>query len=295
MDVLLPEDVATAVEYYPPRRPTSATVRFLTSSGTSLLAPTATVDTAAATIESVTDAETLDATTTAGSFVAGRWYWWVSAAGQESRVLLAQKDGTSFRLEWPSAGSLPDYGDTIKGARITATITAAAAATRGENYLIEWTTTHADGTTHIERQVAHVVRSMGRAAVDVGFAKACVSAWWPQLGDSRGYGYFSDLARRSSDRVWRRLRRTGRFLHLLWDASDFEAAGRVALQLELAHDGYIPGGVIDRGSYIDSLEATINREVEDVVSSRPYDEDDSGSVDEDTEIKSVNAVSLRRW
>ena len=295
MDVLLPEDVSTAVEYYPPRRPTSATVRFLTSSGTSLLAPSATVDTAAATIATVTDSETITVTVSAGSFVAGRYYWWVSADGQESRVLLSQKDGTTLTLEWPATRSLPEVNDTLKGARISATITSTATATRAENYLIEWTTTHADSTTWIERQVAHVVRSMGRPAVDAGFAKSCVSTWWPELTRSRGFGFFSDLARRSSDRVWRRLRRTGRFLHLLWDASDFEAAGRVALQLELAHDGYIPGGVIDRGSYIDSLEATLNREVEDVVSSRPYDEDDSGSIDEETEIKSVNAVSLRRW
>lgn len=295
MDVLLAEDLAATVEFYPPKRPSSATVRFLNSSGVSLGAPTATVDTAAATIATVTDSETITVTVTAGTFYAGRYYWWVSADGQESRVLLSQKDSTTFLLEWPVTRILPEYGDTLAGARVTAAITTAMTATRGENYLIEWKTTHADSTVAIERQVAHVVRAQARPAVDAGFVKACLATWWPDLTRSRGHGFFADLARRASDRVWRRLRRTGRHLHLLWDGSDFEAAGRLAIHLEMGIDGYIPSGAIDRGAYIEQLEAQINREIEDVVSSRPYDEDDSGGVDAETEIKSVHAVSLRRW
>lgn len=293
MDILLPEDLSTAVEYYPPKRPTSATVRFLNPSGTSLLAPTATVDTLNATIATVTDSETITVTVSAGSFVAGYWYWWVSADGQESLVLLGQKDSTTLQLEWPVTRSLPEVGDALKGARITATITAAAADTRGENYAIEWTTTCADSTKHIERQIAHVVRAQARVGVSPGFAKSCMGLWWPDVARTRTHGYFYDLARRAWDRVWRRLRRTGRYLHLLWDGSDFEAAGRIALQLELAHDGYIPGAVIDRASYIDALETTLNREIEDVVSSRPYDATDEGAVDA-SQIRTVNAIALRR-
>lgn len=296
MDVLLPEDRTRVVEYYSPKRPASATYRFLSSSGAEIISSTAaTVDTFAATIATVTDAETIEIESVTGTAYAGRKYWWVSADGQESMFLLGQKDSTSLMLEWPVARATPEVGDTLDGARITATLSTTATANRGENYLIEWTTTNADSTVTVERQVAHVVRAEGRPAVDAGFAKACVSVWWPDLVRSRGFGFFAELAERASERVWRRLRRTGRFLHLLWDASDFDAAGRVALQLELAHDGYIPGGVIDRGAHIESLENVLNREVDDVVSSRPYDEDDSGGVDADTEVRPVNSMSLRRW
>lgn len=296
MDALLAEDRAATVEYYSPRRPTSATYRFLDSVGTVIVTSTAaTVDSFAATIATVTDSETITVSSVTGTAVAGRRYWWVSADGQESMFLLGQKDSTTYKLEWPVTRSLPEVNDTLAGARITATLSTTATANRGENFVIEWTTTHADSTVHVERQIAHVVRAQARPAVDAGFAKACLSTWWPDLVRKRGHGYFLDLAERASDRVWRRLRRTGRYLHLLWDGSDFDAAGRVALQIELAHDGLIPGGVVDRGAHIDQLEAVLNREVEDVVSSRPYDEDDSGGVDADTEIRSVHSMSLRRW
>ena len=293
MDILLPEDLATVVEYYPPRRPTSATVRFLSPSGASLATPTAMVDTALRTISVVTDAETVTVTGSTGSLVAGRYYWWVSADGQESRTLVSQVDSTAVLLEWPVARSLPEVNDTLKGARITATISVAATVTRGENYAIEWTTTHADGTVIVERKVAHVVRANARPAADVGFVKSCMTVWWPDYVASRAYGYFLALAERTSDRVFRRIRRTKRYLQLLWDASDFEGAARIALQYELAVDGLVPGGNVDAGAFKEALDKELDREIEDVISSRPYDEDDSGSVNA-IEVRTINSISLRR-
>lgn len=293
MDVLLPQSLATVVEFYPPRRPTSATVRFLSPAGVELATPAATVDTLQRTISAVTDAETVTVTGATGSLVAGRYYWWVSADGQESRTLVSQVDSTAVLLEWPVARSLPEVNDTLKGARITATISTTATATRGENYAIEWTTTHADGTVIVERKVAHVVRANARPAADVGFVKSCMTVWWPDYVASRSFGYFMALADRASDRVFRRIRRTKRYLQLLWDSSDFEGAARIALQYELAVDGLVPGGNIDAASYKEALDKELDREIEDVISSRPYDEDDSGSIDS-TEVRTINSVALRR-
>lgn len=293
MDVLLPQSVSTVVEYYSPLRPTSATCRLLNAAGTEIATPAATVDALSATIASVTDAETITVSGVTGTFVAGRRYWHVSADGQESMVLLGQKDSTTLRLERPVARSLPEVNDTLKGARITATMTTTATATRGENYAIEWTTTHADGSVCVERRVAHVVRAQARAPCDAGFVKAALVTSWPGVADDRTFGFFADMAERVCDRVWRHIRAAGRYVHLLWDASDTAAACRVALEYELSVDKLNPAGAGDLTTYRNGLDAELTREVERIYSSRPYDENDSGSADA-TEIRTVNAISLRR-
>lgn len=293
MDILLPQSVATVVEYYSPLRPTSATCRLLSPSGAEIATPAATVDALSATISAVTDAESVTVTVGTGSIVAGRKVWWVSADGPESRVLIGQKDSTAIKLEWPVARSLPEVNDTLKGARITATMTALATAARGENYAIEWTTTHADGSVFVERRVAHVVRAQARAPCDVGFVKAALVTSWPGVADNRTFGFFADMAERVCDRVWRHIRSAGRYVHLLWDASDTAAACRVALEYELSMDKLNPAGAGDLKTYRDGLDAELTREVERIYSSRPYDEDDSGGADS-TEIRTVNAISLRR-
>ena len=86
----------------------------------------------------------------------------------------------------------------------------------------------------------------------------------------------------------------GRFVHLLVDSDDFAAAGRVALEREAASDNLIPANTLDAQAYRDSLDAQMNREIEDVISSRPYDEDDDVSVSP-TESAPVNAIRLVRW
>lgn len=294
MDILLPQSVATTVEYYPPRRPTSATVRFILPDGSAYATnPTATVDPLSATIATVTDSEAITVSGVTGTFYAGRYYWWVSADGQESRVLLGQRDSTSLLLEWPVVRSVAEANDTLKGARITTSISALATATRGENYAIEWTTTCADGTTFVERQVAHVCRAQARAPCDVGFIKAAVVTSWPSVADGRSYGYFVDLTARVNDRVWRRIRALGRYVHLLWDASDMAAAARVALDRELAHDKLFPPGTIDTNAYKKELDAELDAEIANVYSSRPYDDADTGAAT-GSDIRPVNSIQMAR-
>lgn len=294
MDTLLPQSVSTTVVYVPPGRPSSVTCRFLSPAGVELATPTATVDALNATIASVTDAETITVTVNAGSFAAGRFYWWVSADGQESQTRLGQKDGTTLRLEHPVARDLPEVGDTLRGAQVTATVSSAVTATLGENYALEWTTTMADSSVFVERKTAHVVRAQARAPCDVGFIKAAVVTAWPGVANGRTYGYFLGLCDRVNDRVWRHVRAAGRYVHLLWDASDFSAACRVALEYELSLDKLIMSTTLDPHAYREGLDAEITREVERTYSSRPYDENNSGSADA-TETRTVNAISLRRW
>lgn len=299
MDVLLPQSVATVVQYYPPRRAVTASLRFLSPAGAVLASPSVTIDPLSTEVASVVDAETItvDAYSPATAEV-GRWYEWGRPGSPGSRVLLAEianvDAAEQWRIEWPVGSVAAEEEDTIKGLRCSASIGSTYTATRGENFLLEWTTTDAGGRVTVERQVAHVVRAMGRPAVDAAAARRWMANMLPGLAEDRSLGFFLDLADRASDRVWRRVRRGGRYLHLLWDASDFEASGRIALQLELFRDGLLmPAGVIDRTSYSDELERALDREIEDAISSRPYDVDDAGAVDE-TKIQSFLSIPARR-
>jgi len=296
VDIILPEDRATLVEFYPPEsRPSSATVRFLSPAGSSLATPAATVDTLSRTIATVTDAEVYSVTGATGTPAAGRLYWWTSSTDPTltAQVMLSEWTGTTWYLEQPAATITGAVGDTFRGARITTTITALAAATRGENYRVEWTVTGADGVVRVYDQVAHVTRKGIRPAMDAGSVRDFVSSAWPDVARRRRFGYFARLASLASDRVWRRIRRGGRFVHLLADSDDFAAAGRIALERELAGINLLPAGILDIAGYRDELDKQLNAEIEDVLSARPYDDDADGAIDA-TEIRTINAIALRR-
>lgn len=295
MDVLLPQGLATTVEYYPPVPPVSVTMRVLSPQGVSLAAPSCTVDPLAGTVSAVASTISWTCDPDTGTFASGRFYWWTATTGTESsRFLLGSvRGGDALVVEWPIAAVTPAVGDTIRGARVTAIVPTTATGTRGEDFAIEWTSVDAIGNRFVERVTAHVVRAQARAAVDVGLAKSHMTTAWPGYAEQRPYGYFVSLAERASERLFKRIRRTGRYLQLLWQAGDFAAAGRVAVDYELAVDKLVPGNVLDVATYKESLTAEMDREIEDVISSRGYDEDDSGSI-EKTEIDSINAIELER-
>lgn len=297
MDVLLTQNRTTTVEFVPPdSRPVSATCRFLSPSGAELVAPSATVDTLSRTVVNAIDAETYEVSGATGTAVAGRTYWWTSEDDStlSAQVMLSESSGSLWYLESVAATIVAQAGDTFRGARITASISSTYTATRGENYRLEWTVTGADGVVRVYDQVAHVTRKNIRAAVDAGQARDFFASAWRDIASGRRFGYYVKLAARASDRVWRRIRAMGRYVHLLADSDDFAAAGRIALERECASENLYPPGTIDTQSYRESLDKALNREVEDVISSRPYDEDDDGAIDS-TEVRTVNAISLVRW
>lgn len=299
MDVILPQSRTTTVEYFPPEsRPVSATARLLSPEGVELATPSVTVDTLSRTVVTATDAETYEVTGATGTHAAGRLYWWTSADDSTltAQVMLSETttDGATWHLEKTAATSLATSGDTFRGARLTASISSTYTATRGENYRIEWTVTGADGVVRIYDQVAHVTRKNIRDAVDAMAARDYFVNAWPHIASDRRFGYFAKFAQRASERVWRRIRAMGRFVHLLVDSDDFAAAGRTALEREAASDNLIPPNTLDAQAYRDSLDAQLNREIEDVISSRPYDEDDDTAVSP-TESATVNAIRLVRW
>jgi len=299
VDVLLLEDRSTVVEFYPPERPASATFSFLSPKGAVLTtAPTVTLDTLQRTITAVDadDPSLLTVSGSTGSLVDGRRYWWVSAAGGGAVDIVRLSELTDANT--PAFDDPPPAGfaasDTLRGARLTATIPSTMTGTRDLNYRIQWTVTGSDGVVRVYTQIAHVVATQYRAAVSASEARAYVSDMWADQVHHRRRGFFLSLAERASERVWKRVRTSGRFQHLLGDPGDFEAAGRVALDIELLAHNLVPPAVIDRVQYRADLERQMQHEVDEVLGSRPYDDGDTGDVTDGPSSRPLMAISARR-
>lgn len=298
MDVLLLEARSTLVEFYPPERPASATCAFLSPRGVSLLAPAATLDALSRSVSSVDedDPTLLVVAGVTGSLVEGRRYWHVpTTSGSAADLVRLSEIVTSQEVAFddppPSGFSTSDF---IVGGRLTATVTAAVTATRDVNYRLQWTVVGHDGVVRIYQQLAHVVLTQYRAAVTASQARAYVADMWSDQVASRRRGFFVGLAERASERVWRRIRASGRFQHLLGDPNDFEAAGRTALDIELLAHQLVPPAVIDRLQYRTELERQLQHEIDEVIGSRPYDADDTKDISDGPTSRPLMAISARR-
>lgn len=301
-DTLLLVDADRVVEFFPPTRPSSATLVLRSPGGSSLATPAVTVDALSRTVSAAhatSPASKFTAATGTGTPVVGRSYWWTSSddGGHEALVTLSEIDSNAWTLESPVPGSTAvQVGDLIRGARLTATILAATVSAKGENHLLEWTVTGADGVVNVYQDVAHVCRTVYRVAVDPAQARAFVTDAYPAHAACRSFGYFRRLAQRASERVWRRLRAGGHLQHLVRSSgstSAFEAAGEVAVRRELLREQIVPPSVIDTNTYRAALDEELDRELNDAIAGTVYDEDDSGSGDAGETVEALS-IPLRR-
>lgn len=279
MALYILEDRATAIEFVPPHRPTSATVVFKSADGTTLASPTVTPDATNTTLGTVTSS-TVAAINAA--VVPRRQYWWVSseAGAHESLVRCARYAAGVMTLEAPPPGNALTSGDAIKGARLVATIPDTATVERGLNFRAEWTVTCADSVVRIYQQAVHVVRCLFDDAVSVDAASRYLANAFPAMHVDRPFGYFAELARRASARVERKLLASHRYQHLVGDSGVFADAGLVALRIELAHEGLIPPAY-DLASYVAKAEdEDLPKAINEALASCWYDEDDDGVASE---------------
>lgn len=297
MDVLLLQARSTAVEFFPPVRPASATLSvYAPGGGTALESPTVTVDALSRTVTAVTSTDSFTAATGSGTPVVGRQYWWTSAdsGAHSALVRLAQVAGNAWRLEAPVAGTAVQVGDTLTGARLTATVTTTSTANRGAFYQLVWTVTGADGVVTIYQQVAHVVRTLYRDAVTADEAAKFIAQAYPSHAVSMTWGQYAELARQASDHTWMRVRSGGRWMHLFGDSASFCRAGLVALEIELAKRQILPPSVVERTGFIEQMTGVMDREIADAISSQWYDANDNGSVENTTEVRTTRATQLVR-
>lgn len=299
-DVLLLKDASRTVEFYPPVRPSSATLVFRSPGGDSLLTPDVTVDSLSRTVSAVdasTPEQKFTAATGSGTPVVGRRYWWVSSddGAHEAQVRLAEIDANVWTLTAPVPGvTKVQTTDTIRGARCTATITSAATDEKGENYRLEWTITGADSVTYVYQQTAHVCRTLYEPPADAADAAAFLTRLNPHHARLKSYGYYVDLAERASERVWQTNRAAGRLIHLIGNSNALKAAGRVAMEIELIEENIIASGALDVNSHRDALHKRLVDEIERAISGQSYDTDDDGAIGV-TEVPKTHAIPLRRY
>lgn len=297
MDVLLLEDRSAAVEFYPPVKPASATLSvYAPGGGTALESPAVTVDSLARTLTAVTSTDTFTAATGSGTPVVGRQYWMTSVDTGAHRALvrLAQYASNVWKIEAPFPGSSVQVGDTLAGARLSATVTTTSTANRGSFYQLVWTVTDADSVVRIYQQTAHVVRTVYRDAVTTDECARYISRAHPNLAVGMTHGQFAELARLASERTWRRVRAGDRWMHLFGDSAAFASAGICALRIELAREQVIPSGVIDPGAFIEEEVKALDREIADAISAQWYDANDDGGVQRDDEVRTTRSTQLVR-
>lgn len=299
-DILLLEDRARVVEFTPPERPASATLVFRSPAGTSKATPSVTVDALARTVSAVdatTPEQVFTAATGTGTPVVGRSYWWVSSddGAHEALVTLAELDASVWTLDGPVPGATKaQVGDLLKGARLTATIPDTATTTRGEDYSLEWTVTGADGVVRIYQQPAHVCRTLYRDPVSPTSAAEYVADAFPNHYVGRSWGYWRRLSARANARVWRRVRKDGRWPHLLGGDDAFVDAGEIALELELAKQNICSPSIVDIDAHKTALRDQLKEEVDDAISGQRYDEDDDGVTDPGEEGPISNFIAAVR-
>lgn len=293
MAVYILEDRSTAIEFVPPEPPTSATISFKSPAGTELVAPAVTVDSTNTTVGINVASQT--EFVVGAALTPGRQYWWLSVDSSTARSLVrcAEYAAPVAKLEAPPPTDVVQYGDTIRGARLTATISTTGSATRALNHHAEWTVTGTDGIVRVYQQAVHVVRCLFREAVMPDEAARYLAGAFPSVSLDRPWGYFAELARRSSRRVERKLLAGQRYQHLVGDHDVFADAGIVALRIELALEGLVPSA-FDPIDYVKKTDTELGDAIQEAISGCWYDVNDDGVVDTDTEVSSFYSMRLVR-
>lgn len=284
MAVDIPEDIASVVEFYPDEaRPMSGTSKFYTPGGTEKESPSVSVDSVGsegtATISSVTNQTTVVVDDATG-FVVGRRYWLKSAKGWGADIRISTISGTTLTFESTPPGTIA-AADKIHGLRCYVTIASGSTTTRDMNYRIEWKITGDDSEARLYQTMVNVVRMTFRDAVDPSDASRYVSATFPGYATQQSPGNWSEIARRSSERIRRLLRATGNYPHLVGDQDAFTDAGIISLRIEVAlSDGLVPPGY-DPSLYIRDQENALRRSISEAVASTWIDRNDDAVVDAD--------------
>lgn len=286
MALYVKEGRATEVEFVPPERGASATVRVLTPSGAELSTPTATLDPFTATVAEARTSTDL-ALDSASGVVVGRQYWLSKTDGLGAALVRCSESFSgddSVLLEAPPALSEVVQFDTLTGACFTTTVP--AITTRGLFHRLEWTVVGADGVTRGPYvQALHVCKTLFRMAVLPDEVARYIAFTFPDVAYGRPYGYFAERARRASLRVERELLLKERFQDRIGDFDLFVEAGVVAIKLELADEGLIPPDAgSDLAQYKKDLRAEFEMAITVALAGTWYDDNDDAVVDELTEV-----------
>lgn len=303
MAIEVVEDTSASVSFFPDgSAPASATATFFDPEGDTLSTPSVSVASigsgGTATITQVDNQTSLRVDDRTG-ISAGDRLFYISARGWSGPVLVSESytdSGTHYIvLESPPPG-VARVGDTLKGLRLSLTLSAADTKDRGENHRIEYKVTGADSTVRTYQQIVHVVRVQFQAdrICSPTDAARYLSGTFPSYAAALDGGHFDELARRAAGRVLRLLRATGHHAHLIGDQDAFIDCGVIALRIECAlTDGLVPGGY-DPATYIETQEKSLAILLRETVSNMWIDYDDDGAVDEASELNPLFSIDAVR-
>lgn len=284
MSVDLLYDVSTPVYYEDAAGmvPTSATLTVSKRDGTALAAPTVTLPSVSAAVQTSSTASAIildDAT----GFAVGQAYKVVSD-GVTYVFRCARINGATL---YPVAAlpQVPDTGSTVSALRMTATVAAVGEANVGGGLTLRWE--YSDGTTtrqHAEEATA--VRWLWQTPVTPTEIREYVAQAFPSA--SRESQFYADIADRANGWIRSRIEATGKRPSLYGSSAAFRECGRLASQLYLAERGFIPRGM-DPQTYYRDLSFRANEELRTQIAGlRNYDEDGDG-------VMTANDLKARGW
>lgn len=295
MAIELVQSESATVTLAPDQRPSSATAVLVDPQGETAQASTAAVlDTVSAkTVASVGSSPDVLVLDDVADLRVDHEYWYASANGWGAKVRVSEIDtsATQVTLEAAPPGT-PEASDTLYPLELDLTVTAAATATRGRHFRLQWEVTGADGGIYHYQQSAHVVRMLYRDPVTPDEVARYGQAAHPNWARRQTYGRFREIARRANDRVKRILVSVETYPDMLGDHDAFRDAGEIAVRVELAREGLVPPG-FDPGEYEHEQQRSLRRAVSEAVAGQHVDRNDDGAVQPD-EIRRVHTIGLVR-
>lgn len=235
------------------------------------------------------DAVTLSATS--GLYAGQLVYWDPSPRTIGSPVWIAEigaDDAVTFETAPPGS---PLAGDVIRPLFAFITIPAALLGELGVRYRVEWSATLLDGSKHDDRTMVHVVMTPFHDPVTALDVRAYVDGQHSAI--TRDAGWYRRMARKASERVYRKLVATGRLPDLIGDRSMLKDVGRLALQMELTYEALVPGGQ-DPADFRLATESAIARGIEEIISENWVDRDQSGNPSSATAVRPAGSTRLVR-
>ena len=272
----LQQNQSASVELFPPKRPVSSTLTFVSSSGVLLSSPVVTLDPVDRAIVSVGEFS-FTVAAGPGTVSAGQKYWLTNPADGAGSFMCSSVVGTTVSYEdLPS--TTPSTTGKLYGGRLTATIPASALAQLGQWYQLRWLVTMHDGQVVSYLEPACVCRTVFSPPMTPEVAARHAGYAFPGVASTRRQEYWAGVADRASRRVIQRILASGRMPQLVGDQSLLEDAGMAALRIELARDGLIPPG-FDGTTFLDRMEQELKDQLEFSLSGTWHDSNEDGKVD----------------
>jgi len=280
-------------------RASSATCTINKPDGTSIAAPTVTIDACNTTVSTTASAGATELRLAAGTGVTvGRSYLANNGENQAEWIKVKAISGTTLTLYEPLRFAYASSGDSVVGTRLTAPVSAVNCGTLDEGY--EWRISATiDGTAYVWVEQYDVVRSL--------WPERLVEAWEIQayLGDLASTvnrsrtdsGDHLAAIEAATERVRIGLMERGLKPSRFRSFAEFKRPVAMALALGWAENGWgIPGPYQDqplewlehrKELYVDALTTAMN-------TVRSYDDNESGNVDSTERTRQIGWVRLRR-